>query len=70
MEDLLQPIQNKHVLQVAYQGGPQNLGELVAEESGKEERDLAFSIPREGILRVEAPHPIRVGPLVRLLEDG
>ncbi|HOO63965.1 MAG TPA: ABC transporter ATP-binding protein [Synergistaceae bacterium] len=69
VEDLLQPIQNNHVLQLAYEGGPQNLKELVAEESRKEERDLAFSAPREGFLRVEAPHPIRVGPLVRLLED-
>ena len=69
VEDLLQPLQNNHVLQLTYQGGPKNLEILVAEEAKKEEEDLAFSAPDEGILQVEAPHPIRVGPLIRLLED-
>jgi ABC-2 type transport system ATP-binding protein len=31
--------------------------------------DLAFSSEQLGVIRVEANEPIRVGPLVRFLED-
>ncbi len=69
VDALMQPVQNHHVLHLAYQGGPENLEFLLRQENMTEEDDRTFSAPHKGILQVEASRPIRVGPLVRFLED-
>jgi ABC-2 type transport system ATP-binding protein len=67
VETLMEPIQNHHVLHLAYQEGPENLKALLQQEPFEEE--YTFSSPEGGVLQVEAAHPIRVGALVRFLED-
>jgi len=65
VENLLQPIQEKHVMQLA----------VVNSESAPHENlaaafpHLTFQMLAGGRLRVESREPIRVGPLVRFLED-
>jgi ABC-2 type transport system ATP-binding protein len=65
LEDLIQPIQEKHVMQLA----------VVNSESAPHENlaaafpHLAFQDLSSGQVRVESSEPIRVGPLVRFLED-
>jgi ABC-2 type transport system ATP-binding protein len=65
VENLLQPIQAKHVLQVScanhLDGMQSNLAEAFP--------DLEFTIPENGVIRVEGDIPIGAGPLVRFLED-
>ena len=63
--DLLQPVQEKHVMQIACAPTPESLPGALAEAFP----GLAFSVPGEGLLRVEADGPVRVGELVRFLED-
>ena len=65
VEQLLQPIQEKHVVQITCSntlGGIQ--GQLAESFPG-----LEFNTPGPGLIRVEADGPVRVGPLVRFLED-
>ena len=65
VEDLLQPFQAKHVVQLScvnpWKGARRNLSEFFP--------GLEFTIPQHGVIRVEAHEPIHVGPLVRFLED-
>lgn len=63
--NLVQPIRDKHVLHVACGG---DLGDLSA-RLGKAFPELQFSTPQASLLRVEADRPVRIGPLVRFLED-
>jgi ABC-2 type transport system ATP-binding protein len=63
--ELVQPIREKHVMQIACANGPKNIqDELAATFPG-----LTFLTPEPGSIRVEGEGPIRVGPLVRFLED-
>jgi ABC-2 type transport system ATP-binding protein len=62
---LVQPILEKHVLQLTCADGQKNLSDRLAGEFP----DLQFTGPQPGSIRVEADAPIRVGPLVRFLED-
>jgi ABC-2 type transport system ATP-binding protein len=65
VEHLIQPIQARHVLQIACAKTPQDiLDGLTASFPG-----LEFSTPDQGLIRVEAMEPIRVGPLVRFIEE-
>ncbi|MGD8960426.1 MAG: ABC transporter ATP-binding protein, partial [Desulfobacteraceae bacterium] len=65
VEDLLQPVQEKRVMLIACAPTPEDLpGALAQAFSG-----MAFSVPGEGLLRVEADAPVRVGGLVRFLEE-
>ncbi|WP_153110889.1 ABC transporter ATP-binding protein [Propionivibrio limicola] len=64
VENLLQPVQNKHLLQIACETFPGLPQELAAAFP-----DLSFSTEGNDRLRVEADGPIRVGPLVRFLEE-
>ncbi|MBN2707262.1 MAG: ATP-binding cassette domain-containing protein [Deltaproteobacteria bacterium] len=63
--NLVQPLQAKHILQIAcvncLAGLPDRLHQAFPE--------LKFVLPEPGLLRVEGREPIRVGPLVRVLED-
>jgi ABC-2 type transport system ATP-binding protein len=66
VENLLQPVQSRHIMIVHCLGMPGNiLARLDAEFQG-----LAFTRPEPALLRVESDAPVRVGPLVRFLEDN
>ncbi len=64
VEDLVRPVRDKHAVEISC-AGPVDLAGLAGAFPG-----LAFSAPRPGAVRVEAGGPVRVGPLVRFLEDG
>jgi len=65
VENLLQPFQEKHVVQISY-ADRINGSQIRLSESfpGHE-----FTMTEPDVIRVEADQPIRVGPLVRFLED-
>lgn len=65
VEDLIQPIQNKNILQLTCT----HLAEGIRGKLGVSFPDFLFTPRGQGVLRVEADHPIGVGPLVRFLED-
>jgi len=65
VEHLIQPIQEKHAVQVACAKIP---GDLQADLSGSFP-GLDFKIQGQGLIRVESGEPVRVGPLVRFLEE-
>lgn len=65
VEHLIQPIQAKHVVRIACANSLNKIQDKLSDAFP----DLDFTIPRHGVLRVEADAPIRVGPLVRFLED-
>jgi len=65
VESLVQPIREKHVLEVVCVNDPSDL--LVRLD--KSFPGHTFARPGRGLVRVEADEPIRVGPLVRFLED-
>jgi ABC-2 type transport system ATP-binding protein len=63
VEHLLQPLQGRHAVQIAgsLDGVPEGLAEAFP--------GLAFACPEPGMLRVEAGEPVRVGAVVRFLEE-
>jgi ABC-2 type transport system ATP-binding protein len=63
--NLVQPIREKHVIQIACSN---NLNDL-PDKLGETFPSLKFRVPQHGSIRVEADEPVRVGPLVRFLED-
>jgi ABC-2 type transport system ATP-binding protein len=65
VEHLLQPLQGRHVVWIASANGMSGVPEGLAEAFP----DLAFSCPEPGMLRVEAGKPVRVGAIVRFLEE-
>jgi len=65
VEHLVQPMQEKHVVQIAYANSLNNIQSRVSESFPT----LHFTIPEHGLIRVEADEPVRVGPIVRYLED-
>ena len=65
VENLLQPFQEKHVLQVSCANPLDGMLNRLSESFP----DMEFTIPENGVIRVAAGAPIGVGPLVRLLED-
>jgi ABC-2 type transport system ATP-binding protein len=65
VENLIQPIQEKHVMQLAVSNSEPGLHGKLAEAFPT----LTFQDLTGGLIRVEAGEPIRVGPLVRFLED-
>jgi ABC-2 type transport system ATP-binding protein len=65
VERLVQPIKGKHAVQFACANMPGGLqDELPGPFPG-----LEFRIVGQGLIRVESDEPVRVGPLVRFLED-
>jgi ABC-2 type transport system ATP-binding protein len=65
VENLLQPVQDKKVLQII-------CGDLSDDDRSRLSAafpEFSFSFPDPGRIRVEAMQPIGVGPLVRVLED-
>ncbi len=65
VKNLIQPIQEKHVLQISCSNASLEIQNDLAESFP----DLKFAIPERELLRVEANEPIRVGPLIRFLEN-
>jgi ABC-2 type transport system ATP-binding protein len=65
VEHLIQPVQAKHVVRIACTNPLNEIQGKLSESFP----DLDFTIPGHGLIRVEASAPIRVGPLVRFLED-
>ena len=65
VENLIQPVRDKHVVQIACD----NPDGAVCTALGKAFPELQFTVPEAGLVRVEARAPVRVGPLVRFLED-
>jgi ABC-2 type transport system ATP-binding protein len=63
--NLIQPIQEKHVMQFAFSNSEPAVHEKLASTFA----DLDFELISDGLLRVDSKAPIRVGPLVRFLED-
>jgi len=65
VEHLVQPVQQKHVVQIACATMPDDIRNRLSESFP----ELEFTIHGQGLVRVESGEPIRVGPLVRFLEE-
>jgi ABC-2 type transport system ATP-binding protein len=65
VEHLVQPIQEKHVVQIACAKMLTGIQDKLSESFP----GLEFTMPKNGLIRVEADQPVHVGPLVRFLED-
>jgi ABC-2 type transport system ATP-binding protein len=63
--NLIQPIQKKHVMQIAVS----NSEHLLLDKLLHAFPNLSFKSLARGLMRVEADDPVPVGPLVRFLED-
>jgi len=63
---LVQPIREKHVMQVACAKMPYGITEKLSEAFS----ESSFEVSNDGFIRVESGAPIQVGPLVRFLEDN
>jgi len=65
VEHLVQPIQTKHVVRIACTNSLNDIEQRLCESFP----GLNFSVLGPGLIRVEADEPIRVGLVVRFLED-
>jgi ABC-2 type transport system ATP-binding protein len=65
VENLLQPIQGRHIVHIACA----NTSNELPVKLSKSFPGLEIMMPSQGVIRVESDEPIRVGPLVRFLED-
>lgn len=65
VEHLLQPLQGMHVVRITSDNGMNCLPDGLVETFP----GLAFTCPETGVLRVEAGEPVRVGAVVRFLEE-
>ncbi|WP_027185326.1 ABC transporter ATP-binding protein [Desulfovibrio inopinatus] len=65
-QHLIQPLQSRHILQIACNEVlPENLPEVLANAFP----EIDFSLSDLHSIRVEADSPVNVGPLVRILEE-
>jgi ABC-2 type transport system ATP-binding protein len=65
VENLVQPIQEKHVVQIACSNMPPEIRDKLSQSFA----GLGFTIPEQGLIRVEADDIVRVGPLIRYIEE-
>jgi ABC-2 type transport system ATP-binding protein len=65
VEHLIQPVQEKHVVQISCAKMPDDMKDRLSESFPA----LEFTIRGQELIRVEAGEPVPVGPLVRFLED-
>lgn len=65
VESLMQQTEGRYVVQFAVSGNAAALGETIATEFA----GLQCRVMSDQDIRVESPEPVRVGPLVRLIED-
>ena len=63
--NLLQPLKDRHRVQIACTGGDDGLQQGLNTAFP----DLEFAFPSPGVIHVSAPGQVHVGPLVRFLED-
>ena len=63
--DLLQPLQAKHVLEIACE----NAQDGITERLSGAFPELLFSSPKQDIIRVEADNPVKAGAVVHFLEQ-
>jgi ABC-2 type transport system ATP-binding protein len=63
--DLLQPLQAKHVVEIACK----NTEDGITERLSGAFAGLAFSSPKQGIIRVEADKAVKAGAIVHFLEE-
>ena len=63
---LIQPIREKHSMQIACADTPAGIQPLLAEAFP----DLDFTLQENSLIRVESNAPVRAGPPVRFLEDN
>jgi ABC-2 type transport system ATP-binding protein len=66
VHNLVQPIQSRHVVQIACANLPSDFSKSLSEAFP----DMAFTMAGKGVVRVEARQVVPVGPLVRFLEDN
>ena len=66
VEQLVQPIREKHVMRIAGAG----MSDDIHDKLTKAFPELTFSIANSDFIRVESEKPVQVGPLVRFLEDN
>jgi ABC-2 type transport system ATP-binding protein len=65
VEDLMRQTEGRHVVQFAVSNNAVRVCEAIAAEFP----NLHCQAAGDGTIRVESPEPVRVGPLVRFLED-
>jgi ABC-2 type transport system ATP-binding protein len=65
VEDLIRKAAGRHLVEFAVAGGAPELSEAISAEFP----GLRCDVVAGGAVRVESPSPVRVGPLVRFLED-
>lgn len=65
VEHLLQPIQEKHVVQIACANMPGQIQSSLCRAFP----EMDFRAAGQGVIRVEADEPVHVGPLIRHLEE-
>ncbi|MFP3998767.1 MAG: ABC transporter ATP-binding protein [Desulfobacterales bacterium] len=65
VEELLQPFQGRHVVQIACE----NPADGIKSELSSSFPGLEFSFPGHGVIRVESDSPVKAGALVHFLED-
>ena len=65
IEDLMRQTDGRHVVQFAVSNGAAGMCKAISAEFP----NLRCQAVADGSLRVESPEPVRVGPLVRFLED-
>jgi ABC-2 type transport system ATP-binding protein len=63
--NLIQPVKDKHVVQLAVS----NVDPPLLDNLAKAFPNLSFNAFAQKLIRVEAKESVHVGPLVRLLED-
>jgi ABC-2 type transport system ATP-binding protein len=69
VDSLVQPIREKHVLQITHTDNADNRSGSLLDRLNETFPDLTFMIPQQGMIRIESDAPVHVGPLVRFLED-
>jgi len=69
VDGLLSPVQGRHAVQIACAETRAAGGGSLRDELSRSFPGLEFDIPGQGLIRVESAGPIRVGPLIRFLED-
>jgi len=65
MANLIQPVQERYVMQL----GVSNSEPALYDKLTAAFPEMTFDGPAKGLIRVESDEPVRVGPLVRFLED-
>ncbi|MGB7297051.1 MAG: ABC transporter ATP-binding protein [Candidatus Aminicenantales bacterium] len=65
VQNLIQPVREKHAMQIAFSNPAPDLAEKIAEAFP----DLECRVQTANLIRIESGEPVRVGPLVRFLES-